>query len=191
MLHILRIPQVGTPYPANGTDGHRVCEMCHKEWKMGTMVERIQPVGPSNLLNNMVQVFANTGNTLPSGNFRTPFAARHESTALCRWGVFHPEKNRNNDSRSRSSGARTSSKIPPMFLHLHPSMQPGYTHRWTYTISPTTGHHHPCHRHKRGAKGVPNYSTRGEDTPKSLSFCSPSHTGGMFARRAPGALLLY
>ena len=39
--------------------------MCHKEWKMGTMVERIQPVGPSNLLNNMVKVFATTGNTLP------------------------------------------------------------------------------------------------------------------------------
>ena len=42
--------------------------MCHKEWKMGTMVKRIQPVGPSNLLNNMVKVFANTGNTPPPGN---------------------------------------------------------------------------------------------------------------------------
>ena len=65
--------------------------MRHKEWKMGTMVERIQPVGPSNLLNNMVKVFASTGNTLPPGNLRT-FCVRHESTALCRWGVFHPEK---------------------------------------------------------------------------------------------------
>ena len=65
--------------------------MRHKEWKMGTMVERIQPVGPSNLLNNMVKVLANTGNTLPPGNLRT-FRVRHESTALCRWGVFHPEK---------------------------------------------------------------------------------------------------
>ena len=45
--------------------------MRHKEWKMGTMVERIQPVGPSNLLNNMVEVFASTGNTLPPGNLRT------------------------------------------------------------------------------------------------------------------------
>ena len=27
--------------------------MRHKEWKMGTMVERIQPIGPPNLLNNM------------------------------------------------------------------------------------------------------------------------------------------
>ena len=42
---ILTIPQVGTPYPV-GTDGHGVCEMRHKEWKMGTTVERIQPVGP-------------------------------------------------------------------------------------------------------------------------------------------------
>ena len=46
--------------------------MCHKEWKIGTMVERIQPVGPPNLLNNMVKVFANTGNTLPPSN---PLAA--------------------------------------------------------------------------------------------------------------------
>ena len=42
--------------------------MRHKEWKMATMVEKIQPVGPSNLLNNMVKVFANTGNTLQPGN---------------------------------------------------------------------------------------------------------------------------
>ena len=42
--------------------------MRHKEWKMGEMVERIQPVSPSNLLNNMVQVFANIGNTLPPSN---------------------------------------------------------------------------------------------------------------------------
>ena len=50
--------------------------MRHKEWKMGTMVERIQPVGPSNLLNNMVKVFASTGNTLPPGNLRTIKATR-------------------------------------------------------------------------------------------------------------------
>ena len=68
-----------------------------------TPVERIQPFSPSNLLNNMVKVFANTGNTLPPGNLRA-FHVRHESTALCRWGVFHQKKNRNDDSRSRSSG---------------------------------------------------------------------------------------
>ena len=65
--------------------------MRHKEWKMGTMVEKIQLVGPSNLSDNMVNVFANTGNTLPPGNLRT-FGVRHESTALCRWGVFQPKK---------------------------------------------------------------------------------------------------
>ena len=65
--------------------------MRHKEWKIGTMVERIQPVNPSNLLNNMVKVFMNTGNTPPPGNLRT-FGVRHESTALCWWGMFHPEK---------------------------------------------------------------------------------------------------
>ena len=65
--------------------------MGHKEWKLGTMVERIQPVGPLNLLNNMVNVFASTGNTLPPGNLRT-FCVRCESTAFCRWAVFHPEK---------------------------------------------------------------------------------------------------
>ena len=31
MRRILRIPQVCTPYPANGTDGHGVCEMRHKQ----------------------------------------------------------------------------------------------------------------------------------------------------------------
>ena len=44
--------------------------MRHKEWKMGTMVERIQPVGPLNLLNDMVKVFANTGNNLPNCSSR-------------------------------------------------------------------------------------------------------------------------
>ena len=29
--------------------------MCHNDWKMGTMVERTQPVGPPNLFNNMVK----------------------------------------------------------------------------------------------------------------------------------------
>ena len=48
--------------------------MCHKEWKMGRMVGRIQHVGPSNLLNNMVHILTNTGNTLPPTNLRTPFA---------------------------------------------------------------------------------------------------------------------
>ena len=41
MRRILRIPQIITPYATNGTDGHGVCEMCHKEGKMGTMGERI------------------------------------------------------------------------------------------------------------------------------------------------------
>ena len=47
--------------------------MHHKEWKMGTMVERIQPVGPSNLLNNMVKAFSgvpNKGNKIKTQNLR-------------------------------------------------------------------------------------------------------------------------
>ena len=39
------------------------------------------------------------------------------------------------------------------------SVKLGHAHRSTY-ISPTTGHHHPCHRPKRGAKVVPNSSTQ-------------------------------
>ena len=35
MQHILKIPQVSTPYATNGTNGYGVCEMC--QWKMGTM----------------------------------------------------------------------------------------------------------------------------------------------------------
>ena len=63
---------------------------CAHSARIPPMVGRIL-VGPLNLLNNMVKVFANTGNTLPPSNLRTPFGARHESIALCRWGVFHPE----------------------------------------------------------------------------------------------------
>ena len=36
-----RISRVSTLYATNGTDGHGVHEMCHKERKMGTMGERI------------------------------------------------------------------------------------------------------------------------------------------------------
>ena len=39
MRRILRIPQVSTPDATNGTDGHGVREMCHKERRVGTMVE--------------------------------------------------------------------------------------------------------------------------------------------------------
>ena len=85
MRRTLRIPQVSTPYGTNGTDGHGVCEMWHKERKMGTMVEKIQPVSPANFLCNMVKIFANTGNALPPSRLRTPFGARHESTVLCGW----------------------------------------------------------------------------------------------------------
>ena len=60
MQRILRIPRVSTPYATNGTDGHGVREMCHTEWKMGTMVERIQPISPANFLYNMVKIFMNT-----------------------------------------------------------------------------------------------------------------------------------
>ena len=56
--------------------------MCHKERKMGTMVERIQPVSPANFLYNMVKMFANTGNTLMPSRLRTPVGARHESTGI-------------------------------------------------------------------------------------------------------------
>ena len=55
---------MSTPYATNGTDGPRVYEMCHKERKMGTMVERIRAVSLANLLhniNNMVTILANTG----------------------------------------------------------------------------------------------------------------------------------
>ena len=50
------------------------------------MVERIQPIGPPNLLNNMVKVFVNTGNTLLPSNLRTPFGARHESSGVPKQG---------------------------------------------------------------------------------------------------------
>ena len=45
--------------------------MCHKKRKMGTMVERIQPVSTANFLDNMVKIFANTSNALTPGHLRT------------------------------------------------------------------------------------------------------------------------
>ena len=61
---------------------------CHNRANSCSMRALYHPCTSSNLLNNMVHVFMNTGNTLPPSNLRTPFGARHESTALCRWGVF-------------------------------------------------------------------------------------------------------
>ena len=51
-----------------------VRQMCHKERKMGTMVERIQHVTPVNFLSNMVRMFANMGNALTPSHLRAPFA---------------------------------------------------------------------------------------------------------------------
>ena len=48
MRRILGIPQVSTPYATTGTDGHGVCEMCHKERKMGTY---LVPTKQENLQN--------------------------------------------------------------------------------------------------------------------------------------------
>ena len=75
--------------------------MCHKERKMGTMVERIQHVTPVNFLYNMVQMFVNMGNALTPSRLLAPFGARHENTGFCRWGVFHPKK-RNKWQRAKS-----------------------------------------------------------------------------------------
>ena len=64
--------------------------MCHTERKMGTMVERIQPVGPANFLYNMDKIFTNTSDALTPSRLRTPSGARHESTSFCRW--VEPER---------------------------------------------------------------------------------------------------
>ena len=78
-------------------------ELCHKEWKMGTMAERIQLVSPANFLYNTVKIFANTGNALAPSRLQTPFGARHESTGLvCAGGVYFIKRKQNNASRSRS-----------------------------------------------------------------------------------------
>ena len=71
MRRIVGISQVCTLYSANGTDEHGVYQLCHKECKMDTMVEKIQFIGIWNLLNTMVKVFRNKGNTLLPGNLRT------------------------------------------------------------------------------------------------------------------------
>ena len=59
--------------------------MCHEERKMGTMVERSQPVSPANVLYNMVNIFANMGNALTPSDLQTPVCEQHESTSFCGW----------------------------------------------------------------------------------------------------------
>ena len=49
--------------------------MCHKERKMGIVVERIQPVSQVDFLYNMVKTFANTSNALTPSSFQTTFGA--------------------------------------------------------------------------------------------------------------------
>ena len=63
--------------------------MRHKEWKMGTLVDRIYPVSRSNLLNNMAEVFANTGYTLPPSNLRTPLRSPNKEGQNQNW-LPHP-----------------------------------------------------------------------------------------------------
>ena len=141
------------------------------------MVEDIHPFGPSNLLNNMVKIFANTGNTLPPGNLRT-FGVRHESTAFCRWGVFHPEKKIETTTHGRGArGAHTSSLTP--------------------CLTPTQGGHATKPRLR-----VPNPNSRGhatkrgfKDSPPPLVHPLKGHHWGTGpkacrgrARRPPGTL---
>ena len=63
------------------------------------MVEKIQPVGPSNLLNNMVDVFVNTGNTL----------VRDMKAPLSAGGVCFIKKIETTAHGRGARGARTSS----------------------------------------------------------------------------------
>ena len=65
--------------------------MCHKEWKMRTLVERTQPVSLANLLYNRVKIFVTTSNTLTPSRLRIPFGARRGGTVLCGW-VSSPER---------------------------------------------------------------------------------------------------
>ena len=65
------------------------------------MAERIQLVSRANFLYNMVKMFANTSNTLTQSRRRTPLGARHESTALCGWGVFHQKTKERKKERKK------------------------------------------------------------------------------------------
>ena len=47
--------------------------MCHKEWEMGTMVEKMQPVSRANFLYNIAKVFVNTSNAFMPSRLEHPF----------------------------------------------------------------------------------------------------------------------
>ena len=143
------------------------------------------------LLDNMVQVLANTGNTLPRRTSEHPSVGDMKAPLSAGGVCFIQKKIETTTHGQGARGARTSSKIPPRFLHPHPSVQTGYAHRRTYTVSPTvsptTGHHHPClviNRVQRvcqilrHSEKVLQNVIRREGTPKShpLFSCSPSYT---------------
>ena len=76
--------------------------MRHKEWKMETMVERIQPVGPSNILTTWLR-YSRTRATLCRQATSEHPSMRDMKAPLSAGGVcFIQKKNRNNESRSRS-----------------------------------------------------------------------------------------
>ena len=62
---------------------------------------------------------------------------------------------------------------PSRPLDRKPSLQgtlykPNYENSTTQNVILTTSNHHPCHRHKLGAKDGPNSETRREGTPNCL-----------------------
>ena len=87
--------------------------MRHKEWKMGTMVERIQHVGPSNLLNNMVKVFAECITILPAQRAR--FKVHMHAFQELR------NKTQCNATQSKARESKGRKKAPECLL-----LEPGY-----------------------------------------------------------------
>ena len=124
--------------------------MCHKERKIGTMVERIQPVSPANFLYNMVKIFAYTSNVLTPSHLQTTFGARHESTGFCPWV---------------SSTRKGPVHIPNWKGAMQKVCIRALYQKWPKKMLSTHPVHHPVHR--RSHFVVPALSKRHASTPRN------------------------
>ena len=86
--------------------------MRHKEWKMGTMVERIQPAGPPNLLNDMAT------SPLPS---RGPKRGRKCYVTPDSWGS--PTKGTKSEVKTNARGNNDTPSISKYGSLVRPNAQ--------------------------------------------------------------------
>ena len=127
------------------------------------MVGKIQPVGPLNIVNKMVKVFANTGNTLLP-NLGTPLGARDESRISNPNSRSHATKrglrvpNPNSRGHARRRGFRYSAGLLNSTEGWGPKEGGNATSPLHSRGSPTTGTKLEVKTYARGHNDAPSIS---------------------------------